>query len=781
MASNNVWTDAFRSDLSDHGLADSLLRNRIPLFRRGEAIRPLPQVAATAVMGVRLLEREAGGQLLIDIVDSSSSHAEEVVTLLLLADFVVREGHAQGALSRGLGVEELIRGDVLFVTERVSRAVNNMRTTSVVSQPMAQFWEFDDFRRWKASSHTRPRVFVANPGRVDSTLDPSGFDLLVIDGAHLLTRESLPKLLAGPASEIPVSLVLVPPLSIDQRRQVGLASHEWLWDSMASEQIAALVNRSNGASPCLETHIHVVSDSRIDGSLEEAYQGLAETTRFGEKRDATLIFKAWGVFNRLRQLAVPLAELEDYRRRSRFVVPLQAQLEYLESESGTPKGSHAWPVVLQALRHVYEELLKSEPAKLWGIAELLESELQTGEQIRLVFPTAGELHLGLAAMRTLLPELRSAVQGGRLEFSTARDEIKDAAAGMTWRSLVPGYRPSKSRYLGHTATGSTSMVAYGFEVKVEDSISRFLARRLDDLGADGYRCRVLRYLGYDVHCGEESEAHQCRVPRSVITFSDAEARRLETVEFPVDPIHHISDLADLFDLGSDAVRSPGDDESTLESEDGSVLVRFRSGRSRLFSKSQRVDVYFPQSDVLIRRDARELHEGDFAVLFPDDEYGALFARALERVHERRSSAERIALSVWQHAKKAALARVGQSSAELHSSLKRDGFKLDMSAVSSYYREGMDEVIAPRDYSDFAALARFSRVYEDEREIRITFRTIRRERVLRRKLGMALKSLLRTIVGGRDYETARAGADMLDTVVDEVASAIYLEEVVEVVA
>src|SRR5262245_50087184 len=180
-----MWVETFRTlSENDRSLAAVLLKDRIPLALNGSRLTASLLERASGLLAARLPVHLAPGQrrrLIFLLPNPSQSLGRFLAVSLLLADFVHRQGVGVQHQERG----ELIRGDLLLVTQHIRECVTLLRGVAIKygteSLPISKFWPIEVVSQYSPPRDKTPRVFVANPGWSSSIGEGRAYGSVVID------------------------------------------------------------------------------------------------------------------------------------------------------------------------------------------------------------------------------------------------------------------------------------------------------------------------------------------------------------------------------------------------------------------------------------------------------------------------------------------------------------------------------------------------------------------------------------------------------------------------
>lgn len=724
---------------------------------------------------LRLLAGEQS--LLFAVPEATASTARHVVASLLIGDHA--HANAQGLVPE---VEErhLLRGDIVLVTQAVSAGKARLENLSIGrGQLLADLWEVTTLSRYTAAKTSKPRVFLANPGWLEKTMSGRRFGAVVIDASHPSTFAQLPQLMKAASGCTKLRIAVSPPPAEDVLAACGYPSklQLWLWDSQAKSDAETAVEardpkpRANG-----DRHLWVCdSDAEATQALAEVYKWLTTAARAAAGRAYPGLRQCWGLYNRLRQVAVPLAQLEQVAATT-WAGNLRQRIAELDSISG--HGSVAWdttwPQLVAALKTAYETLLRrKETAKFWGIATNLQAFLPSATpHLRVVVGSEAEVTLLAPALELVVDGFSDALASGRVEFVTGSKEAKLVAEGDVCPTVLLAPRTNGHRYLDVFPSARVDELLYPHEVAVEQGnqlrLHRAWASRVDDEA----RVRFLAPFGFKP-LSSSAPCPPARPPAVVVRNSSGHAVAMVTQaevssEIDIDALAGTSG-ADLFD---------GHEPTVYLSEGGAgaiTEVRFTNGERRQFYAGQKLDVFFSETSNIQRHPAQAVQPGWQVITFVDGHYDGLFQRLADVVNSRRPPVERVALELWRQAKEQLTARFDNKS-ELHDRLVSKGLTSSYAALISWLSDG-DDAIAPQQFSEFKVLASEMEAYANSKVmLESAFKAVQHERGSNRKLGRTLRAFLRAAISGDGYEEALAGARTIAAGVADVFAAVEVLEV-----
>lgn len=725
---------------------------------------------------LRLLAGEQS--LLFAVPEATASTARHIVASLLIGDHA--HANAQGQVPQ---VEErhLLRGDIVLVTQAVSNAKARLDALHIGrGQRLADLWEIATLSRYTAAKSTKPRVFLANPGWLEKTMNGRRFGAVVIDASHPSTFAQLPQLMRAASGCTKLRIAVSPPPAEDVLTACGYPSKVqlWLWDSQAKNDAETAVEardpqpRANG-----DRHLWVCdSDAEAAQALAEVYKWLTAAARATEGRPYPGLRQCWGLYNRLRQVAVPLVQLEQVAATT-WAGNLRERIAELEGVSG--HGSVAWdttwPQLIASVKAAYETLLRrKETAKFWGIATHLQTFLPSATpHLRIVVGSVAEVTLLAPALELVVDGFSDALVSGRVEFVTGSKEAKLVAEGDVCPTVLLAPRTNGYRYLDVFPSARVDELLYPHEVAAEQGNQSRLHRAWAPRAEDDARVRFLAPFGFKP-LNSSLACPAARPPAVVVRSSSGHAVSLVTQadvssEIDIDALAGTSG-ADLFD---------GHEPTVYLSAGGAgamTEVHFTNGERRQFYGSQKLDVFFSETSNIQRHHAAAVQPGWQVIAFVDGQYDGLFQRLADVVNSRLPPGERVALELWRQAKEHMAARFPNKS-ELYNKLVSKGLTSSYGTFISWVTDGEEDVIAPQQFSEFKVLASEIETYAKSKAmLDSAFKAVQHERGRNRKLGRTLRTFLRAAISGDGYEEALAGARTIDSGVGDVFAAVEVLEV-----
>lgn len=770
-----MWETAFSGSVQP--ITQALLRRAVlPVWGKG-----FEKVSAAIAVRFALLAHAKPQTLFLLVPEASDTTARYIAAGLLVGDFAHKNG-ATHLIPREVGT--LISGDLLLVTQSVSPSKTALEELKLGSQyPLGDLWDVAPLTRYLSRRYTKPRVYLANPGWAVDNLPKLPFGAVVIDATHPRTLAQLKTVLAGSVSKSPVRIVVLPPVDKAFLRACGYPTSvsAWLWDPQAKQDSDAIVgNDSQGApEPTTRTMWVCGEDEEGAAALGAVHQRLTDMLHKAGDRPIPGLMHAWGIYHRLRQLTVPLVQLEQANSQAwgGNLKRRVAALAMVEGH-GNPIWETTWPGLKSEIERAYEVFLqREEPAKFWVLASRVEEWLRNPvkNSYRIVVSSQQEAGLLWRMLEDAVDGAKDARAEGLIEITTASEEAKLIASGQYAHTLLSGARSTKTRYLDVFPHDNIEELAYPFEARMEQTVLEGLYEFAADLEDDAGRGAFLEPLGLKAN----ASAPPCRkspAPRLDCSVGEGRGVRLITEAAASGGID-IDRLADPGDTESDEQYRYGFDVGRAASNSDQIIeVDYVQGIRARYPDNHRVDVFFSATDQFQREQVNNLRPGWQVVSFVDDRYESLFNRVTEAVDHRLPQRDRMALALWREAKSAAVGRFNGDKGALFQELKSKGLLSDYAAALSWLREGDDDVLAPQQLEDFLVLANVSGCYPDESLMTRTFRCIQQHRVRHRQVGKALRALLRAILTGNGYEDALEGARKFDAAVGDVLSAVELLEV-----
>lgn len=767
-----MWDGAIQS--STQRVTDALLHR---------AVLPQDALAFEKVSGaiaVRTALRLLAGEqsLLFAVPEARATTARQVVAALLIGDHAHANAHGEVP---PVEVRHLLRGDIVLVTQAISNGKARLEELPIGrGQRLADLWEVTTLSRYTSSKSGKPRVFLANPGWLAKTADGRRFGAVVIDASHPATFARLPELMRAASGCTSLRIAISPPPSEDVLAACGYPAklQLWLWDPQAKNDAETVVEaRDREIRPSGDRFLWVCdSDTETAQALADVYKWLTAAAKASSGRSYPGLRQCWGLYNRMRQVAVPLAQLEQVAATS-WAGNLRLRLAELDSvnDHGNVAWDTTWPQLVAALRAAYETLLRrEETAKFWAVASNIEAFLASGTpHLRVVVGSEAEATLLVPSLESVVDGFSEAVASGRIEFVTAGKEAKLVAEGHVCPTLLLAPRTNGHRYLDVFPTARVDELLYPHEVDIERSNQARLHALWAPRTRDEGRVQLLSPLGFRPL--QSSAARPlARAPNVVVRKTNGHAVALVTsaevsAEIDVDALAGLASSS-LFDGQEPTVYGSGGSSGSI------TEVTFTNGERRQFYGAQKLDVYLSETLSIQRHLAREVRPGWQVITFVDGQYDGLFQRLADVVNSRLPPGERVALELWRQAKEHLVARY-DSKRELYDRLVSRGLTSSYGTFISWVSDGDDDVIAPQQFDEFKVLAGEMDTYASSKAmLDSAFKAVQHERGRNRKLGRTLRMFLRAVISGDGYEDALAGARTIDAGIADVFAAVEVLEV-----
>ena len=762
-----MWDGAIQS--STQRTTDALLhRTVLPIVARA-----FEKVSGAIAVRAALRRQGTDQSLLFAVPEANAATARHIVAALLIGDHAHENG--RGVLPDE-EVRRLLRGDIVLVTQAISDSKSELESLPIGrGLRLSDIWEVTTLSRYTATTSSKPRVFLANPGWLAKTAQGRRFGAVVIDASHPTTFSRLQDLLRTAAGCAHLRIAVSPPPSEATLSNCGYPSRlaAWLWDPQARHDAEAVVESKDPAEHTTGERFLWVCDSDAEAcqALAEAYKWLVSAVRASDGRPYPGLRQCWGLYNRMRQVAVPLAQLEQVAASS-WAGNLRRRIEELDSVNGhgTIAWDTTWPQLVAALKDAYSVLLRrQETAKFWAVASSLEAFLaSTSPHLRVVVGSESELSILLPALEDTVDGLSSALASGRVEFVTGSKEARLIAEGHVCPTVLMAPRPAGLRYLDVFPSVRVDELVYPHELEVARASQSRIHATWTPLLEDEARVQFLEPLGFKplkAACPRRAAG----LPNVIATKADGHRVALVTSA-------QVSATLDIDSLLDAPGAAPGAGYEALGSSliglSGDIAeIVFTNGESQQLYANQKVDVFLSATGTIERHPASEVRPGWHVITFVDSHYDGLFQRLAEVVGSRLPADQRVALELWRAAKKH-LVDKHPNKTRLHAKLADKGLKSDYATFSSWLRIDEDGVIAPQQFEEFEVLASEIETYAKSRAmLESAFKAVQHERGRNRAMGRTLRRFLRAVVSGDGYEEALAGARSLDAAVADVFAAV----------
>lgn len=769
-----MWETAFKG--ADQPITQALLHKAIlPASGKG-----FEKISAAIAVRLALMARVNPRTLLLLVPEASDTTARYVAAGLLVGDFAHRNS------GNRIGIQEsgpLLNGDLLFITQSVTPSKTAFEDLKLASRyPLGEMWEVTALTKYTKPRYIKPRVYVANPGWVTEHLPKRLFGAVVIDATQPRTMAQLAAVLAGPISKVPIRIVVLPPVGKPFLRDCGYPNNAsiWFWDPQAQRDADALLGARMDAELLTRNRTVWVCGEDDAGAaiLETVHSRLNEILKQAAGQPVPGLMEAWGIYHKLRQLTVPLGQLEQLDGNA-WGGSLQRRVDTLAAVAGhgNPVWDAGWRGLAALVAQAYEVFVKrEEPAKFWVIAARMEEWLRITDAraYRIVVSGQQEAILLWRLLESTVDGAKAARADGLIEITTTNEDARRVAGGNFAHTLLSGARVPRTRYLDIYPPHDIEEVAYPFEAQMEQEVQAGLYEFVNSLTNERNRVTLLQPLGLEA----DPTSYPCQ--RTAVPLLQCVAGQGRNVRFIAQaPVSGVLDLDQLADTGGpltlDQYRQF--EYSAIPRVNGPLVeVLYKDGIRAWYPENHLLDVFFSTTDQIQRKKVKELQQGWQVVSYVDDRYESLFQRLTEAVDARLPQRDRIALALWEQAKDTLLQRHGGDKSALAEELKAKGQASHVATVASWFREDDEGPMAPQQRNEFMVLARATGCYSDETLMDRTFACIQKERGRHRQVGKALRGLLRAMLTGEGYEEALESARKFDSAVGDVFSAVELREV-----
>jgi hypothetical protein len=744
----------------------------------------LPQTAApfekvSAAIAVRYAVSRQGENrsLLFLVPDATQTTAHHITAGLLIANYAHEHGYGRLPPDE---VHPLLKGNVLLVTPAVSECTAELEAVRFAgTTPLTELWDIVSLARHTASSTSRPRVFVANPGWAATRILNRRFSAVILDATHPRTLSHLGELmkLGRQVSALCIAVAPVIPTGILSTIASPGMLDVWLWDPTTRANASRATDEQKVTPRLLAPHTLWVcaEDPQADALLADSHQLLVSAMRSSTGRPYPGLSLAWSIVNWLRRLTMPLARLEQVAAKT-WSGGLAHRVRLLGEVSGHGDAiwDSSWPALRNSVESVYAAFLtRMETAKFWALAIRLDKLIRgSTERYRIVAPSVSEAGLLSSSLQDVVDGLSDAMAEGRVEIVTSYEEARRVAEGDTAYTLLVGARLSRYRYLNVYPTQPIEELVYPFEASVEET-ALFQQYRAAAGLQDSRRLQLLESIGLASLSREAGTKPSD--PRIEVKRADGKpvARVRESAlstELDLDEVALIESVTSAHEPVSVDRAPAGQLENSIE-------ILFSSGGRERYGLDQSVDVYFPETDQIQRERIQNLVPGMRVICFVDGRYDSLFRRTTEAIEKRLSTRDRIALELWDSAKEL-LVRMYPNRRELYDRLCSAGLTSSYSTFCTWIRDE-DETLAPQHFADFTVFAKETGAIRTEKLLAGTFRCIQQVRGRNRRIGRNLRSLLRALLSQTGYEDALNSIRQVDPDLADVYAAVDVLEVVQI--
>src|SRR5258708_3820820 len=357
--------------------------------------------------------------------------------------------------------------------------------------------------RYTKARYTKARVYIANPGWVAEHLPKRPFGAVVIDATQPRTMTQLAAVLAGHLSKVPIRIVVLPPVGKPYLRDCGYPTNAtvWFWDPQAQRDADTLVGaRMSEEQPSRNRTVWICGEDDAGAAiLETVHSRLNEILKQADGQPVPGLMEVWGIYHKLRQLTVPLAQLEQLDGHA-WGGSLKRRVDALATIAGhgNPVWDAGWRGLAAVIAQAYEVFVKrEEPAKFWVIATRMEEWLRTTDEsaYRIVVSGQQEAILLWRLLESTVDGAKEARADALVEITTVNEDARRVAGGQFAHTLLSGARVPRTRYLDVYPPHDIEEVAYPFEAQMEQEVQTGLYEFVNNLTDERNRVALLQPLG----------------------------------------------------------------------------------------------------------------------------------------------------------------------------------------------------------------------------------------------------------------------------------------------
>lgn len=715
--------------------------------------------------------------LVIELPTPSARLAAGVVAGLLVSDLVAYKADQR----------RVLKGDVLFITRHIGIGRSTLADVSLERVALAEIWSVQSANQAeKVEGRGRPRLFVSPPSK--GRLLPDGIHLAatVVDASHPLTLERLDILLNSAPVVDADTIVLIVPLGYDYSPFVDDSWLRWTWDWDSINQLShpqREVDERTVKTSWSRTLL-VCEDPKLDETLGKVRTKLSLLSKYVSYPPGELL-RAWGIYHRLANLAVPLGEYEDAAYHNHYARPLRHVIKSLQESRPSVQAATAgqalwaseWSSLVDLLAEAYELLKGDASTKFWALVYLLEEHVQAGfkSPLLVVTPTDMEASILLRNLRHFQEDLPRYLHPDGLSFIKPKS-LAEAPYPTCSASSIPlllGPLTSRWRYLNATLLNTTLLV-YPHQVglaqrEIEAIVSSILSKASHESQLETLmRIRPAAQISREVHRAEVIGEETVTLPvlvdiREVEDVPERKHRELNT-SVELSP-NWAWDEEDITFIPPVQIRHKEDD-ATLETQEGLITLFLSDNTLVVTPPEQTFDVFRFVTEELVEVNAAHIEEGDLLIIVDDGNYANLFERSVEALEAATPRYARLStwLSIWELVKEDALQACDGDYSKLHQELIRRGISISEQAVRSWYAD----IMAPRETEAVFAMIELSGIKaakSHERQIRNAIGHIRG---MRRAIGRRIQRLIKQSA----VEPTIAGrfANAIDLAVEDVLAA-----------
>lgn len=512
--------------------------------------------------------------------------------------------------------------------------------------------------------------------------------------------------------------------------------------------------------------LHLIEDKAIENSLGKILQILMSVNKKLGTEKPRVFTRTWGIFYALKDLCVPLANLEQYRKRNAWLKTIKHNLQ------------QTFKFPLNSLNEGDRNIL----APIWGTLEVEFTELYNNLEIRnpkyeylktliqdnqsslpsIVFPSLAQADV--LKEELLINGLLNEDDGANVEVSFINDLVRSSE--QREEIMLPGiWKKNEDAKIFSLLPKTINVICYSSELPAFPT----LLRRFNNDNFSEVRESVasLQTIKYTIEPISTSD------PKLEWVIPDVDSQLF--IDYFKDIVPEKVDEAPNFDQLSEWLPVGEDDEDTLQEDIESTgngeaetiavyKVTLDNDKIIFIPADQDVMAYSEDGDIQSKL-AEALEPGDVILLYSHEQNREMFDSVVQRTQEISGVDTRV-ISLWKTALKSLrekydIKNPNSLRAYLHD-LKRLNCQKTEQAAKMWLK---GTTLAPRDQIDIETLLSLVEFKNTQFVTKLVHREIEKTRIFHRVLGRRLRERLGTLIRGENAQAT--SSEPLEREIDEI--------------
>lgn len=484
--------------------------------------------------------------------------------------------------------------------------------------------------------------------------------------------------------------------------------------------------------------INLIESEDLNSKLNKILQILLSLNKKLGSDTPPILIRAWTIFYALKDLAVPLDRLEQYRRKDTGLKTLKHNTEQLFNfplnkldEKYQRTLEPIWASLGSEINELYELLAKNSP-KYLRLSEIVKKVNKSDQTWQIVFCSQAQSQVFKEELliNTDWMENESNLKVGYINDFINSSELCDKVI------LVGTWRKSDQAKLLSLFPQIIYLLCYGSELQ---GLSRVL--------------NYLKWIKPDQESALLLDHHKEFIP-----IEQEGGFSFEATSW--DPFGVEQEMPEEAELGPVTEAAGNLSDETIRA----YYISLESGKSIFIPTEQEVYAYSDEEGTIESKLPEALVPGDVILLYSQDQNNEMFQNVIKRTQELSGVDPRVR-SIWKTASK-----VLRESYDINSEYSVNAYLHDLQDLGcnkttqtvKQWLKGL--TLAPRDRADIEYLLTLAEFKNAPTLSRIIHREIELTRMFHRKMGKRLRERLGNFLKGGKVESS---SDSIDREIDEI--------------